>query len=187
MQNKNREKERPDVVGQAYGIVLEIGFGSGLNLPFYKNVAKLYGLDPSLQLFNLAKERIKKTIFPFEYIQAGAEKIPLTASSIDTVVSTWNFCSISDPTSALKEISRVLKPNGKFIFIEHGKSPNAICAILQNISNPFSKFFAGGCRLNREIDKLITENGFQILKLDTFTEKNRPLIFNYKGVAIVKK
>ncbi len=187
MQNKNIEKTRPDIAGQASGIVLEIGFGSGLNLPFYKNITKLFALDPSLELYNLAEERIKKVIFPFEYIQAKAEKIPLADNSIDTVISTWNFCSIYNSVSALKEIIRVLKPNGKFIFIEHGKSPKAIWSLLQNIITPLSKLFTGGCHLNREIENLIINNGFQIIQLEKFAEKNKPLIFNYKGIAIIKK
>lgn len=187
MKKESFIKDRQEAVEQVSGVVLEIGFGSGLNLPYYKNITKLYGLDPSLELFKLAKERIEKVAFPFEYINVGAERIPLTDNSIDTVISTWNFCSISDPDLALKEISRVLKPNGKFVFVEHGKSSRYILAVLQNILTPFSKIFTGGCHLDREIDQIIINNDFQIAKLDTFPEKYKPLIFNYKGVAVSKK
>lgn len=186
MQKPSFEKERLDVAGAASGNVLEVGFGSGLNLPLYKNISKLYALDPSKESYNLAKERIAKVSFPVEYIQASAEKIPLESDFFDTVVSTWSFCSIPKPELALREIARVLKPTGKFIFVEHGKSVNKFWAKWQDILTPFFKLFSGGCHMNREIEKLLLENGFQILKLEKFPEKYKSLQFTYKGVAIRK-
>lgn len=177
---------RPDVAGEASGIVLEIGFGSGLNLPYYKNVTKLYALDPSQELYNLAKDRIQKVSFPTEHIQASAEKIPLENNSIDLVVSTWSLCSIPHPEIALKEIFRVLKLGGIFAFIEHGKSPKSFIFKLQKILTPFSKRLAGGCHLDREIDELIKEAGFDFIKLETFQQKSKPLAFMYKGIAVKK-
>ncbi|MCX6716628.1 MAG: class I SAM-dependent methyltransferase [Candidatus Taylorbacteria bacterium] len=187
MSNKNLEKHRMDVVGKVSGAVLEIGFGSGLNLPYYKNVSKLYALDPVKELYKLAENNIRTASFPIEYIQASAESIPISNNSLDFVISTWSLCSIPHPEVALKEIFRVLKPNGKFSFIEHGKSPqNYICRI-QNLLTPFSKRIAGGCHLNRDIEKLIRDAGFEVQKIEKFKEKSKPLSFIYKGVAIAKK
>jgi len=187
MSNVVVKKQRPDVVGQATGVVLEIGFGSGLNLPFYKNITKLYAVDPSRELYNLAKERIKKVSFPIEYLQVSAEKIPLADNSIDSVISTWTFCSIPNPEIALREIFRILKPNGKFIFIEHGKSDKNFIAKIQKLITPIWKLFTGGCHMDREIDKLINNAGFEIQKLEKFQQKFSFLTFLYKGIAITKK
>ena len=180
------EKSRPGVVGQAMGTVLEVGFGSGLNLPHYKNVLKLYALDPSSELYNLAEKRIKEASFPVEYIKASAEEIPLAENTIDTVVSTWSVCSIPRPELALKEIFRVLKPGGKFIFIEHGKSPGRFTAKWQKWLTPIFGCVSGGCHMDREVDKLISRAGFKITDLETFPQKLRPLLFMYKGVALKK-
>lgn len=178
--------ERPGVIEHASGNVLEIGFGSGLNLPFYKNITKLYAVDPSLELYNLAKGEIEKVSFPVEFIQASAEKLPFPDNFFDSVVSTWTLCSVSDPKLALKEIARVLKPSGKFTFIEHGRSPKVVWSVLQNIITPFSKPFTGNCHLNRAIDKMIINKQFKIIKLEKFTEKYKPLFFSYKGIAIIE-
>lgn len=183
MNDKNLEKDRTDVAEKASGDVLEIGFGSGLNLPFYKNITKLYALDPSSELFNLAKERISTASFPIEYINASAEKIPLLDNSIDTVVSTWSLCSIPDLASALKEVRRVLKPGGKFLFIEHGLSPKSTIGKFQKILTPISKCYAGGCHLDRKINGLIIESGFEIQSLENAVEKFKPLLYMYKGIA----
>lgn len=187
MKNTNNNKERSIVATQAIGTVLEIGFGSGLNIPFYKNVNKLYALDPSAELFALAKERIHSATFPVEYLQAGAEKIPLADNSVDTAISTWNLCSIPSPELALKEIKRVLKPEGKFIFIEHGKSPKNIVNLWQNWLTPFSKCLAGGCYLNRNVEKLISDAGFDIVSLEKYSQTPKILNFMYRGVVIIKK
>src|SRR3989338_4550009 len=186
MKRQGMEKLRPDVIHKAFGTVLEIGFGSGLNLPYYTHILKLYALDPSSELYDLAKKRISKASFSIEYIQASAEDIPLPPNSIDTVISTWNLCSIPHPESALKEIYRVLKPDGKFIFIEHGKSPRKSVAQWQKWLMPISKRLAGGCHINRKIDNLITDAGFEIQNLKTFQQKSTPLMFMYTGVAVLK-
>ena len=131
--------------------------------------------------------KINLASFDVEYIQTGAENIPLPENSIDTVISTWSFCSISNPELALKEISRVLKTNGKFIFIEHGKSPGKTAARWQKLLTPVSKCLAGGCHMDREIDKLINNAGFEIQKLEKFRQRFNFLTFVYKGIAITKK
>mgnify|MGYP001578012137 FL=1 len=183
MKRKSFEKHRLAVAQAASGIVLEIGFGSGLNLPYYRNVSKLFALDPSRDLFVLAKGRVEKAAFPVDFLQASAEQIPLADTSVDAVVSTWSLCTIPHPQLALKEVLRVLKPGGTFSFIEHGKSPNRFVAAVQKCCTPFSKCFAGGCHLDREIEKLIRGSGFDIQKLDTFSTWSMPLAYMYRGVA----
>lgn len=184
MKKMSTDEVRSSIAEQASGIVLEIGFGTGMNIPFYKNISKLYALDPSRELYEYAKERIGAAPFPVEFIQASAEKIPLDGHSIDAVVSTWTFCSIPHPEAALTEIKRVLKPGGKFVFIEHGKSPRKFIFKLQNILTPFSKRIAGGCHLNRDIEKMLTDTGFEISKLEKTEQYPRVLSFTYNGVAI---
>ncbi len=186
MKKKEAQKHRPEVVGLVSGIVLEVGFGSGLNLPYYKNVEKLYALEPSEELYNLSRERIGDSKIPVEYLKTSAEKIPLANQSVDYVLSTWTFCSIPRPEIALREISRVLKPSGKFVFIEHGKSLKSFYARIQETITPISKNFTGGCHLDRDIEKLINENGFAIEKIEKFQEKFHPLMFLYKGIATPK-
>jgi len=184
MKREEMEKHRPDAVGMATGVILEIGFGSGLNLPYYTNVTELYALDPSRELYDLAQERIAKASFPVKYLQSSAEEIPLQNDSVDSVVSTWSLCSIPHPEVALKEMFRVLKPGRKFFFIEHGKSPKNFIAQLQKFFTPLSKVCAGGCHMDREVENLLLEVGFVIEKLGTFEQKGKPFAFMYKGVAI---
>lgn len=175
---------RESVARQAVGTVLEIGFGSGYNLPFYKNITKLYALEPSTELIALAKDRIDAAPFPIIVQSSSAEKIPLGDASVDTVISTWTLCSIPNVLNALREIIRVLKPNGKFVFAEHGRSSRKMAMILQRLITPIYKNFAGNCHLDREIDSLIVETGLKIISIEKMPESGRPLMFSYKGVAI---
>lgn len=184
MSDKNFGKERSAVVENASGVVLEVGFGSGLNIPFYKNISKLYGLDPSSELYKIANERIKEANFPIEHIKASAENIPLPNDSVDTITSTWSMFTIPDPKLALKEMLRVLKPGGKFMFIEHGASPKKAIENLQKIFTPITKPFTGGCHMDRKIDELITNAGFEIISMKNSGEKYKPLYYLYKGVAV---
>jgi len=186
MKKKYLNTYRRQVAEQATGEILEIGFGPGLNIPYYHNIKKLYALDPSIELLALAQKRIKNTNFPIEYIRASAEKIPLPDNSIDTVVSTWSFCSISQTTPAVKEIFRALKTNGKFIFVEHGKSPIKIVSQCQRLITPISKLIAGGCHMDRDINRIIKNGNFEIIKLE---ESHPRSIFYFmsQGVAIPKK
>jgi ubiquinone/menaquinone biosynthesis C-methylase UbiE len=185
MKDKDLDTFRQSIAMQAFGVVLEIGFGSGLNLPYYKNIKKFYALDPSQELYDLAQERIEKASFPIEYLKASAEKIPLADHSVDSVVSTWSLCSIPHPEIALKEIFRVLKPEGKFVFAEHGKSPKFFISRIQSCLTPFSKRVAGGCHMNRDMEKLILDSGFIIQELDKFRQESKPLGFIYKGIATI--
>lgn len=161
------------------GKVLEVGFGSGLNLPFYTNrVTHLYALDPSELGRQLAKKRIRHVSFPLEFVHLKGDRFNLPDDSVDCVVSTWTLCTIPDPLAALKEIRRVLKPGGKFYFLEHGLSPDRGVARLQNLWNPIQKWWAGGCHVNRDIDRLVQDSGFKILGHKRFYMEG-PKIFSY--------
>ncbi len=175
---------RARIVNPARGVVLEIGFGSGYNLPFYSDIEKFYALDPSSELYSLAAKRVDTAAFPIEYFSCSAEKIPLPTDSIDTVVSTWSLCSIPDLPTAMSEVRRVLKPGGRFLFVEHGQSPRRLHAVLQSIITPFNRLYAGNCHLNRKIDDYITHAGLTLESLETFPEDGRPLMFSYRGIAI---
>lgn len=174
---------RSKIVDPAQGIVLEIGFGSGYNLPFYKNVTKLYALEPSEELFEYAKERIESSPFSIEHLRCSAENIPLGDNSVDTVVSTWTLCSIPDVSKTLEEIHRVLKLGGKFLFVEHGKSPKKLNAFVQKIVTPVTRLYAGNCHLDRDINELIKNSKLKIESIGVSPEAGRPLMFSYRGIA----
>lgn len=182
MRRRRFDSLRAEVVGESYGKVLEIGFGSGANIPYYKNVQELYALDPSEELFNLVTDTPH---FVLTYVKANAEDIPFPDHTFDTVVSTWTICSVTNPERALSEIQRVLKTNGKFIFIEHGKSPHGIFYFLQKLFTPFSKKCAGNCHLDRDIPTLIKGSGFKEVHIEPITKGNLPLAHLYKGYAQV--
>ena len=173
--SKLRQQYLKDVGGR----VLEVGFGSGLNLPHYTSrVTHLYALDPSQLGRRLAEKRIRRVSFPVEFVELDGTRMVLPDHSVDAVVSTWTLCTIPDPVFALQEIRRVLKPEGKFYFLEHGLSPDRGVARLQNLWNPIQKRFAGGCHVNREIDRLILDSGFKILGYKRFYMEG-PKIFSY--------
>lgn len=177
---------RSKVVDSAKGTVLEVGFGSGYNLPLYKNVQKLYALDPSKELFAYAANRIASAQFPVEYLPNSAEHIPLQDNSVDTIVSTWSLCSIPDLQKALTEMCRVLKPGGKFLFVEHGQSPKKINSLVQKLVTPITRHFRGNCHFDRKIDDYIHKSGLVIETIEMFPEEGRPLMFSYRGSAIKK-
>jgi len=176
---------REMVVPGAMGTVLELGMGSGLNLPFYSgNVRRLHGVDPSAELLNLARQRTAHIPFPVEFLNRSAEQVPLEAQSIDTVVSTWVMCSIPDLAKVLGEMRRVLKPDGQLIFIEHGLAPEPQVQKWQNRLTPIWSRIGGGCKLNKKIDDLIQSASFQITELNTgYIRGPRPLKYIYRGRA----
>lgn len=176
---------RQRVVPAAAGRVLEIGVGSGLNLPLYTgNVERLIGLDPSPRLLAMAQESADRTSFPVEFVEGSAEAIPLQDQSIDRVVTTWTLCTIPDVTLALAEIRRVLKPGGRLLFVEHGRSPDAGVRRWQDRLTPAWKRIGGGCHLNRPIGELIAGAGFEIERMDTgYMKGPRPMTFMYEGCA----
>jgi ubiquinone/menaquinone biosynthesis C-methylase UbiE len=153
-------------VPAARGAVLEVGIGSGLNLPFYASgVTRVYGVDPSAELLAMAKERATAAPFPVELVHGSAERLSLADASADTVVVTWSLCSITNPRAALGEMWRVLKPGGTLIFVEHGLSPDTGVRKWQNLLTPLWRPFTGGCHLNRKMDDLVRGAGFAIAEL----------------------
>lgn len=161
------EAYRQRLASQAQGVVLELGFGSGLNLPFYdvEKVRQFYALEPEEGMLELARAPIAKAAFPVEVLQAGAERIPLPDQSIDTVLCTWTLCTIPNIEQALLEARRVLKPGGQFLFTEHGLSPESRVARWQHRMTPLWTRCAGGCHLNREADILLQIAGFEVVSL----------------------
>jgi len=179
--------QRKKVVPMCEGTVLEIGIGTGFNLPYYDGakVSKLIGLDPSEQSWKLAGERAAHLPFPVEFIGLPGEQIPLEDKSVDTVLVTFSLCTIPDPAKALEGMRRVLKPGGKLIFCEHGAAPDADVARWQDRINPVWKVLFGGCNLNRKIPNIIEGSGFRIDDLQTMYLPSTPRFagFNYWGVA----
>lgn len=135
---------RQMVIPRAKGSVLEVGIGSGLNLPFYSHdIERLYGIDPSPELLRMARPKVNQVPFPVEFFNQSAEQIPLEDQSVDTVVTTWVLCSIPDVTHALREMRRVLKRDGEIIFVEHGFSPDPKVQAWQNRISPSARGLAG--------------------------------------------
>ena len=188
MRNKDTTRLRSEWVPRACGDVLEIGIGSGLNLGFYSSqVRHVCGVDPSAELQQMARKRVVEHGANVEFLQQSAEEaLPLPDESIDTVVMTWTLCSIPDPQKALHQIRRVLKPTGKLIFIEHGRSPDLGVAAWQDRLNPVWKRIGGGCNLNRKIDALLSTAGLQIEEMRTsYLPGPRPMTYTYQGSAHV--
>ncbi|HEX7777384.1 MAG TPA: class I SAM-dependent methyltransferase [Parvibaculum sp.] len=181
------EYQRKKVVPLAEGTVLEIGIGTGLNLPYYdaSKVKKVIGLDPSEVSWKLAGERAKALPFPVEFIGLPGEQIPLDDKSVDTVLVTFSLCTIPDPAKALEGMRRVLKPGGKLIFCEHGAAPDESVRKWQDRINPVWGVIFGGCNLNRKMPAIIEGSGFKIADLQTMYLPSTPRIagFNYWGVA----
>ena len=180
-------KQREKVVPRASGTVLEIGIGTGLNLPYYDSakVERLIGLDPSEESWVLAGERASQLDFPVEFVGLPGEEIPLDGNSVDTVLVTFALCTIPDPVAALQGMARVLKPGGQLIFAEHGLAPDPSVQKWQSRINPLWSKIAGGCNLNRDIPHLLERGGFAIGDMDTRYLPSTPKFagFNYWGSA----
>ncbi|MGV0036185.1 MAG: class I SAM-dependent methyltransferase [Candidatus Azotimanducaceae bacterium WSBS_2022_MAG_OTU7] len=177
---------RKQLVPLAKGKVLEIGIGSGLNLPFYDKSVHVTGLDPYLELQTYAREVANKEGVDVDFIGLSGEKIPADNNSFDTIVMTWTLCTIPDPTQALSEIRRVLKPGGKVIFAEHGEAPDANIAKWQARVNPVWNVIGGGCHLNRRIESLYQGAGFNFDKIEKgYLEGPRIATYNFRGVASI--
>jgi ubiquinone/menaquinone biosynthesis C-methylase UbiE len=185
MRQRNLAAYRSRVVPGAEGRVLEIGVGSGLNLPFYSQKAEhVVGLDPSPQLLSMARQAARASSAPVEFIEGSAEAIPLERGSIDTVVTTWTLCSVPNATHALNEMRRVLKPGGRLLFVEHGRADDPGVRRWQDFLTPAWKRLGGGCHLNRAIGTLIESGGFQFDRLETgYMRGPKPMTFMYEGSA----
>lgn len=159
--------ERARVVGEAEGDVLEIGIGAGANLGFYRReVTSLAGIDPSLELLRRAHAKTSWMSFPTRLLQERAERLPFPDAKFDAVVSTWTLCSVADPRAALAEIRRVLRPGGRFLFIEHGLAEREAAARWQHRLTPCWRRIAGGCHLDRDWPALIGGTGFARVELE---------------------
>jgi len=180
-------KQRAKVVPRARGTVLEIGIGTGLNLPYYdgQRVERLIGLDPSESSWQLAGDRSRKLPFPVEFIGLPGEEIPLAPDSVDTVVVTYSLCTIDDPVRALEGIHRVLRAGGDLLFCEHGRAPDASVHRWQDRLNGIWGAIAGGCRLNRDIPAILAQGGFAPREIETMYLPGTPRIagYNFWGVA----
>ncbi len=179
-------RQRQKLLPLARGAVLEVGIGSGLNLPFYDpaRVAKVWGLEPSPEMSEMARRAARDVRFDVELLSGFGERIPMETSRFDTVVVTYTLCTIADVHAALREMARVLKPGGRLLFCEHGLAPDADIRRWQHRLNPIWKRVSGGCELNRDMPALLRDGGFQIVRLETmYVSGLRLASFNYRGVA----
>jgi ubiquinone/menaquinone biosynthesis C-methylase UbiE len=185
MRQKTLAAYRERVLADAQGRVLEIGIGSGLNLPFYApRVQQVIGLEPSPKLLAMARRAGNRIDTTIELIEGSAEAVPLDNGSIDTVVMTWTLCSIPDARRALGEIRRVLRSGGSMLFVEHGLAPAPNVRWWQDRLTPAWKRIGGGCHLNRPIAQLIEDAGFEFERLDTgYMRGPKPMTFMYEGRA----
>ncbi len=163
------QKQRQKVVPLAEGCVLEIGIGSGLNLPYYdpEKIKRVIGLDPAEEMLTYAKRKSESVHFTVEYLALQGDNIPLEPKSVDTVLVTYTLCTIPDAIAALEGMRQVLKQSGRLIFCEHGKAPDEAIRRWQDRLNPLWGRLAGGCNLNRDIPALIEAAGFSIDNLET--------------------
>jgi SAM-dependent methyltransferase len=178
-------KIRGRVASGLTGEVLEVGFGSGLNVPHYpSDVDRVLAVDPAKVGRKLAAGRLATTSIPVEYIDLDGGSLPVDSGSVDHVLITWTMCTIPDINSGLGEIRRVLRPGGEMHFVEHGLSPDPKVAKWQDRLTPLHSRWAGGCHLNRPIDRLIEEAGFTVTCMDNYYTKGpRPMGYMFEGLA----
>ena len=185
--SKPIRRQREKVVPHAEGRVLEVGIGTGLNLPYYDpaKVTHVVGLDPEAGMLTRARRVAARLPFDVEHLQLKGEDIPLEADSVDTVLITYTMCTIPDVATALCGMRRVLKPGGRLLFCEHGRAPDAGVARWQDRINPYWRRVFGGCNLNRDIPALLDRAGFRIDRLQTMYLPRTPRFagFNYWGAA----
>jgi len=183
---KPATKQRRKLIPLATGRVLEIGIGSGLNIPWYdpERVTHLWGLDPSREMWAIARRNAKNHHLDAEFIEAGAESIPLETDAADTVVMTYTLCTVPHAADALAEIRRVLRPGGRLLFCEHGEAPDAAVRRWQQRVGPAWKLLGGGCHLDRPIPHLLEAAGFHSDDLQSaYIPGWKPACFNYWGTA----
>ena len=176
---------RARVAASLVGDVLEVGFGSGLNVPHYpRAVTGVRAVDPAIVGRRLAADRVATSPVPVEYVGLDGQSLPAESASVEHVLTTWTLCSIPDVDRALSEIHRVLRPGGRFHFVEHGHSPDRKVAVWQNRLTPLQRRVAGGCHLNRPIDQLVLNSGLELIRLDNYYAKGpRTFGYMYEGIA----
>ncbi len=182
-------KQRAKIVPRARGEVLEVGIGSGLNLPFYDTakVQKVWGLEPSPEMRRMAEGVARGVALEVAFLELPGEAIPLPDHSVDTVLVSYTLCTIDDAALALQQIRRVLKPGAELLFCEHGLAPDDGVARWQNRIDPLWSKVSGGCHLNRPIDVLIASAGFRMAELETmYLPGPRTHTFNYWGAAVAE-
>ena len=186
LRNADFARIRAKLVGDLDGEVLEIGFGSGLNVPHYPaTVTRVLAIDPATTGRKLAAERIARCAVPIEFAGLDAGALPADDGSVDHVLSTWTLCTVPDPALALAEVWRVLRPGGSLNFAEHGLSPDEKVAKFQHRFTPVQRRIFGGCHLDRPIDKLITGAGFELSRLDNYYMRGAKAVgYTFEGVAV---
>jgi ubiquinone/menaquinone biosynthesis C-methylase UbiE len=188
MRQEQLRPYRERVASVARGRVLEIGIGSGLNLPFYPDaVERVIGIDPSPGLLRLASRATRRTVLETDLIEGVAEDLPLEDNSMDCVVVSWTLCSVTNPDRVLAEIRRVLKPGGLFSFVEHGLAPDERVRQWQHWLTPVWSRCAGNCHLDRPTARLVERSGFRLDRIETgYAQGPKPMTFMYEGVAKVR-
>ncbi|MDB5066339.1 MAG: Methyltransferase type 11 [Chloroflexi bacterium] len=185
MSRRELTEIRARVAAELEGEVLEIGFGSGLNVPHYPAaVTRVRAVDPATVGRTLAAGRVASCPVPVEYIGLDGQELPVTSASVDHVLTTWTLCTIPDVERALREVDRVLRPGGRLHFVEHGRSPDSRVARWQDRLTPLQRRVAGGCHLNRPIDELVAHSGLQLSRVTTYYLTGpRSLGYMFEGVA----
>ena len=185
MRNRLLDRYRQRTIETARGLVLEVGVGSGLNLPLYSPaVIRVVAIDPSSELLRVASRRAADAVVPVSLLRGSAEHAPFADAVFNTIVMTWTLCSIPNPIAALTDMRRVLRPGGRLIFVEHGLSPEIRTCRWQHRLTPYWKRISGGCHLDRKTDDLIRAAGFQIDAVETgYMTGPKPWTFMYQGSA----
>ena len=186
MSGTNLQTYRRQLLAGVSGEILEIGFGTGLNLPHYpESVAKITTIEPNPGMQKLARSRIEQSQISVDYKILNGENLPFKDQTFDSVVCTWTLCSIKQVDRAIAEVYRLLKPGGKFYFIEHGLSRDRSIQFWQNLLTPIQKVIADGCHLNRQIDELVRQK-FSDLTLEQFYDSKLPkaIGYMYRGIAV---
>jgi len=180
MKRKETLEVRRRVCAGLSGDVVEVGFGTGLNVPHYPlDVKRVLAVEPSRVCMKIAKERIAHSNAPVELAGLTGENLDLASDTFDAVLSTWTLCTIPNLEAALEEMRRVLKPGGTLHFVEHGHAPDAGTARWQRLLEPLNKRLAGGCHLTRNIPECLERAGFRIDHLDTYYFEGEPKPFGY--------
>jgi ubiquinone/menaquinone biosynthesis C-methylase UbiE len=186
MNNSEFAAIRARVSAGLEGEVLEVGFGSGLNVPHYPaTVTRVRAVDPATLGRKLAAKRVAASRVPIEYTGLDGQDLPVDSASVDSVLTTWTLCSIPDVERALREIYRVLRPGGALHFVEHGRSPEPGVLRWQDRLTPLQRRLAGGCHLNRPIDRLVTGSGLELTEMKNYYMNGpRPFGYLFEGRAL---